>query len=127
MLRTPLRPTSTFSSSTNSTSAAVAATSLLATNRTGTMQRRASGDGRTGLAIVTDSVSPDHWSARGVVHVTRSRGQCRAPGREVADAETPMDRDLHPMCTLREQTPRRTGLVFARKSLNNKEKIRAGL
>ena len=29
---------------------------------------------------------------------------------------------LHPMCTLREQTPRRTMLVFARKSLNNKEK-----
>ena len=36
--------------------------------------------------------------------------------------QTPRDRDLHPMCTLREQTPPRTRLVCASKSLNNKEK-----
>ena len=44
------------------------------------------------------------------------------PSREAADAETRKGRDLHPMCTLREQTPRMPRFVCARKSLNNKEK-----
>ena len=59
-----------------------------------------------------------HETSGAAVHVIRSHGHCRAPAsREAADAETREDRDLHPICTLREQTPRRPRLVCARKSL----------
>ena len=41
--------------------------------------------------------------------------------REVADAQTPRDQDLHPMCTLREQTPWKQNPVCSRKYLKHKE------
>ena len=41
----------------------------------------------------------------------------RPASNEAADAGTPEDRDLHPMCTLREQTSRRPRVANARKYL----------
>ena len=48
-------------------------------------------------------------------------GSLRSASKEAADAGTPEDRDLHPMCTLREQTPRKKNPAGARKHMNNKE------
>ena len=41
----------------------------------------------------------------------------RPGSNEAADAGTPEDRDLHPMCTLREQASRRLHVAEPRKSL----------
>ena len=50
-------------------------------------------------------------------------GSLRSASKEAADAGTPEDRDLHPMCTLREQTPRKKNPDCARKYMKTKEKI----
>ena len=47
----------------------------------------------------------------------------RPASNEAADAGTREDRDLHPMCTLREQTSRRPHVAEASKSLEINEKV----
>ena len=61
-----------------------------------------------------------HEAAGPVVHAVHLRGHCRAPSGKSTDVCRPQDQDLHPICTLRDQAPRRPCSARARKCLNNK-------
>ena len=70
------------------------------------------------------SASSGRCSAASTLMIARGMGSSVRPAsKEAAHAQTPRDRDLHPMCTLREQTPRKQNPKCARKYLKNKEII----